>query len=80
MILNHMLLEDEYPDTIISLCNVPLQNSTEFKYIGLYISQNEHKTGDIEINHRSRWHTQNLLSLRSSFNILRFTLKSEQSF
>ena len=26
MILNHMLLEDEYPDTIISLHNVPLQN------------------------------------------------------
>ena len=29
MILNHMLIEDECPDTIISLRNVPLQNSTE---------------------------------------------------
>ena len=28
------------------------QNSTEFKYLGSYISQNEPNTGDIEINHR----------------------------
>ena len=32
MVLNYMLLEHEYHDTIISLRNVPLQNSTEFKY------------------------------------------------
>ena len=47
-----MLLEDGYPDTIISLHNVPLQNSTEFKYIGLYMLQNEPNMGDIKINHR----------------------------
>ena len=52
MILNHMLLEYEYPDIIISLCNVPLQNYTEFKYLDSYISQNVPNTGDIEINHR----------------------------
>ena len=49
MILNHMLLEEEYPETIISLGNLPLQNSTDFKYLGSYISQNE---PNIEINHR----------------------------
>ena len=42
-----MLLEDEYPNTIISLRNVPLQ----FKYIGSFISQNEPNTKGIEINH-----------------------------
>ena len=51
MILNHMLLEDKYPDSIISLRNAPLQNSTEFKYLGSYISQNERNTWGIEINH-----------------------------
>ena len=51
MILNHVLLEDEYPDTIISLCNVPLLKPTAFKYLGSYISQNEHYPKDIEINH-----------------------------
>ena len=65
MILSHMLFEDKYPDTIISLCNVLLQNSTEFKYLGSYIYlskmnlnilalislRNEPNTGDIEINH-----------------------------
>ena len=46
-----MFLEDEYPDAIISLRNVPLQNSTVFKYRGSYISQNKHNMGDIENNH-----------------------------
>ena len=32
IIMNHMLLEDEYHNTVMSLCNVPLQNS-KFKYI-----------------------------------------------
>ena len=48
MILKHMLLEDEYPNTIISLRTVPLQ----FKYNGSFISQNKPNTKDIEINHR----------------------------
>ena len=52
MILNHMLIEDEYSDTIISLRNVPFQNSTYFKYISSFISQNKPNTKDIEINHR----------------------------
>ena len=51
MILNHALLEDEYPDTIISLCNVPLLKPTAFKYLGSDISQNELHPKDIEINH-----------------------------
>ena len=51
MVLNHMLLKDVYSDTVISLHNVLLQNSTELKYLGSYISQNESNTGDIEINH-----------------------------
>ena len=43
IIQNHMPLH-----TIISLCNVLLHNSTEFKYLGSYISQNEPNS---EINH-----------------------------
>ena len=39
MILNHILIEDEYSDTIISLRYVPFQNSTEFKYIGSFMSK-----------------------------------------
>ena len=44
-------MRDEYPDTIINLCNVPLQDSTEFKYLGSYVSHHKSNTGDIEINH-----------------------------
>ena len=46
LILNHLLLEDE-----ISLCYILLQNSTQFKYLSSYISQNEPNTRYIEINH-----------------------------
>ena len=52
MILNYMLLEDEYPDTIISFHNVPFQNSIGFKHFGLNISLNKPNMEDIEINHR----------------------------
>ena len=52
MILNQLFLEGEYPDSIINLRNVALQNSSEFKYLGSYISRNEPNTGDIEVNHR----------------------------
>ena len=38
MVLNHMLLKDECPVTILSPRNVPSQNS-EFKYIGSYSSK-----------------------------------------
>ena len=57
IVLNYMLLEGEYPDTLISLRNVPLQSSTEFKHLCSYISQNERNTGDTA----SRWQTQDLL-------------------
>ena len=52
MILNHILIEAEYSDTIFSLRYVSFQNSTEFKYIGSFISQNKPNTKDIEINRR----------------------------
>ena len=47
----HMLLEAEYPDTSIIFCHVTLKNSTKFKYLGSYISQNKPNMRDIEINH-----------------------------
>ena len=74
-----MLLEDEHPDTIISPCNLHLQNSTEFKYLVSYISQSKPNTGETEIKHLSRWHTQNLLPW-PTFKTQRFILKPESSF
>ena len=52
MILNNTFLESEYPKSIISLRNVALKNSTDFKYLGSYVSHDEPNTGDAEINHR----------------------------
>ena len=80
MILNHRFFGDEYSDTIISLRNLPLQNSTDFKYLGLYISQNEPNTRDIEVNYRIQMTYANLPPWSTSFKTLRFTLKPESSF
>ena len=80
MILNHMLLEYEYPDTIISLRNVQLQNSTEFKYLGSYISQNEPSTGDIQINHRIQIAYIKFVTMTTSFKNYKITLKPGSSF
>ena len=52
MILNHGYLQEEYPTSMINLHSITLQNSSEFKYLGSYLSHNEPSTGDIEINHR----------------------------
>ena len=56
MVLNHMLLclLKMNTLTLIRLRNVPFQNSTKFKYLDSYISQNEPNTWDIEINHRTQ--------------------------
>ena len=56
MVLNHMLLCFLKMNTLtlIRLRNVPLQNSTKFKYLDSYIFQNELNTRDIEINHRTQ--------------------------
>ena len=80
MILNHMLLEDEYPDTIISLRNVPLQNSTEFKYLSSYISQNDPNTGDIEINHHIQMAYTKFATMTSLFQNSKIHLKTSVKF
>ena len=61
IVRNDMLLEDEYTDTIISLRNVLLQNSTEFKYLGSHISENKPNTETLKLITVSRWYTQNLI-------------------
>ena len=73
--INMESIQDEYPDTIIKLCNVLLQDSTEFKYVGSYVSYHKSNMADIEVNHcmqvAYRW---------STFKTLRFTLDLESGF
>ena len=52
MILIHSYTKIQYPKSIITLRNVSLKNSYEFKYLGSLVSHSEPNTGDIEINHR----------------------------
>ena len=52
MILNHQLTGEEYPGTIISIEDTPLDNVKVFKYLGCNIKYDEPSTGDSELEFR----------------------------
>ena len=52
MILNHQLTGEEYPETIVSIDNTPLDNVKIFKYLGCNIKYDEPSTGDSELEFR----------------------------
>ena len=55
MILNHQYLNTDssiYPKSIASLNNIPIENVTNFRYLGDEIKYDEPSTGDAEINLR----------------------------
>ena len=55
MILNHQYLKTDsstYPKSIASLNNIPIENVTDFQYLGDKIKYDEPPTGDVEINLR----------------------------
>ena len=55
MIANYRYLnpdEDSYPESIVNLDNVPVENVRTFRYLGDYIKFNEPTTGDTEIDLR----------------------------
>ena len=46
MIFNHQHINEEYPKTIISINNTPVENNTIFKYLGRNIKYDKPSTGD----------------------------------
>ena len=44
--------EAEYPESIITLREIPLKNVTDFRYLGCCIKYNEPNTGETEVNQR----------------------------
>ena len=50
MVLNNM--EPEYPKSIITLRNAPINNVEKFKYPGAFIKHDQPSTGDVELNYR----------------------------
>ena len=78
MILNHVLLEDEYPDTVISLCNIPLTLLSLNTLAHISPKRNlTRKT--LKLITVSKLHTQNLLQWSTFFKTLRFILKPGSS-
>ena len=52
MIMNWQTSDGEYPDTIISLNNKNITNSTCFKYLGVWLNHNCLHIGNEELQHR----------------------------
>ena len=55
MILKHQYLDTDsstYPKSIVTLNNIPIENVTNFRYLGDEIKYDESSTGDAEINLR----------------------------
>ena len=50
MILNYS--ESHYPESIVNIENVPLNNVKSFKYLCAFIRFDQPNTGDVEVNHR----------------------------
>ena len=80
MILDHGYLQEEYPTSIINLRNIPLQNSSEFKCLGSYLSHSERSTGDIEINHRIQMAYNKFASMSNLLQNRHIFLKTRVKF
>ena len=52
MILNHHLVSQQYPETIISIENTHIENVKVFKYLGCNIKYDEPSTGNSELEFR----------------------------
>ena len=53
MVINHKyIVSDDYPISIITLKDTPLNNVDKFKYLGSNLFYDEPSTGNIELNHR----------------------------
>ena len=80
MILNHGYLQEECPTSIINLCNIPLQNYSEFKCLGSYLSHSEPSTGDIEINQRIQMAYNKFASMSNLLQNRHIFLKTRVKF
>ena len=49
MIFNHQYINEEYPKTIVSIYNTPVENTIIFKYLGCSIKYDEPSTRDSEL-------------------------------
>ena len=80
MILNNGYLQEEYHTSIINLRNIRLLNSSEFKYLGSYLSHSEPSTGDIEINHRIQMAYNKFASMSNLLQNRHIFLKTRVKF
>ena len=49
MNFNHLYVNEEYPDIIVSINNTPAENTNIFKYLVCSIRYNKPSTGDPEL-------------------------------
>ena len=52
MIFNHQYIKEEYPKTIVSINNGPVENTAIFKYLGCNLKHDKPSTGNSELEIR----------------------------
>ena len=52
MIFNNQYIDGEYPETIVNINNMSVENTTTFKYLGCNIKYVEPSTGDSQLEMR----------------------------
>ncbi|XP_066919456.1 uncharacterized protein [Clytia hemisphaerica] len=81
MILNHDILGvDEYPKSIVSINDTPLNNVPKFKYLGCYIDYLDPNTGDAEINHRIQMASVKFSQMSNLLQNFHINLKTRVKF
>jgi len=80
MILNHHIISNDYPTSIISLGDTPLKNVADFTYLGSNINNEEPSTGDGEINNRIQIATSKFNEMSNLFQNHRINLHTRVRF
>ena len=78
MIMNFMKTEDkvEYPDTLVYLNDIPIENVKTFVYLGCMLKYDEPTTGDTELNLRIDTATNKFYELGKKFMNHRISLST----
>ena len=79
MILNNSD-EPEYPKSIITLRNTPINNVEKFKYLGAFIKNDQPNTGDVELTYRIQVALSKFVEMSTLLQNVKINLKTRILF
>ena len=73
-------MEPEYPKSIITLRNTPINNIEKFKYLGAFIKHDRPSTGDVELNYRIQITISKFIEMSALLQNIKINLQTCVSF